>query len=93
MSKGKAWAFVLAMIQLVNALAAGLTYISALELPPGAKDHVLVANLAIAAVTGGFQAFSKSLADTDKDGTPDLFDDTPNGPRPKKAPAKREPKP
>lgn len=79
MSKGKAWALVLAMIQVVNALAAGLTYISALELPPGAKERVLMANLAIAAVTGGFQAFAKSLSDTDKDGTPDLFDDTPQG--------------
>lgn len=82
MSKSKAWAYVLAGIQVINALAAALTYVSALDLPPGTKASVLTANLIIAAVTGGFQAFAKSLGDADKDGIPDLFDDTRDGPPP-----------
>lgn len=74
----KTWAKLLLGVQLLNGVAAALAAF-ALKLPPESVTFAHSVNLWIAGVTGGIQAFAKSLADADGDGVPDLFDDTPNG--------------
>lgn len=81
----KVWAYWLLATQGVNALAAGLMALNAIpDSVPGAaawKAHALMIHATVAAVVGALQAFAKALPDADGDGTPDLFDDTPNGPQ------------
>jgi hypothetical protein len=77
----KAWGWYLLAIQVLNGVAAALA-VFAMKLPPDTQVTVLGWNAAIAGAVGGVQAFTKSLSDTDGDGTPDLFDATPNGPPP-----------
>ena len=74
----KTWAKVLMGVQVLNGVAAALAAF-ALQLPPEQVTHVHTLNLWVAGLTGAVQAFAKSLADTDGDGTPDVFDDTPQG--------------
>lgn len=44
------------------------------------KGHALEIHAGITAVLGTLQAMAKALPDSDGDGTPDIFDATPNGP-------------
>ncbi len=46
------------------------------------KQHALQIHAAITGVLGTLQAMAKALPDADRDGTPDVFDDTPNGEAP-----------
>lgn len=70
----RVWGYWLLALQLVNAIAALLTYLSLVpNLPQSAHATVLTANVAIAALVGGVQAFTKALPDEDKDGVPDIF--------------------
>ncbi len=80
MSKARAWAWFLLGVQIINAVAFALTAMSSFQLSPGMKEQVMTANIAIASVVGGLQAFAKSLSDRDGDGTPDLFDEAPDDP-------------
>lgn len=70
----KAWGWFLLVLQLLNAIAAGLTYLSMVPgLPESAHAQVLAWNVGIAAAVGALQAVAKGLADTDGDGVPDIF--------------------
>lgn len=44
------------------------------------KQHALEIHATVTGVIGTLQAMAKALPDSDGDGTPDLFDDTPTGP-------------
>lgn len=75
----KVWGYWLFVLQLLNAALGTLSYLGAMQLPADVQAKVLTWNFGIAAVVGALQAFAEALPDADGDGTPDLFDDTPQG--------------
>lgn len=81
-SLSRAWAKALLIAHLLNGSTAAFV-ILATTVPEPLKHHILLANTMIGGVLAAFQAFSKSLGDRDGDGTPDPFDETPDGDPPK----------
>lgn len=74
----KAWGWFLLLIQWLNAIAAGLVYLSLVpKIPAPVRDTVLLWNVYIAAGVGSLQAMTKALPDEDHDGTPDIFQSRP----------------
>ena len=79
----KLWGKWLLASQYVNLVLLVLSaFISAPDLPflVTWKAHAVEIHAAIAGVVATLQAMARSLTDTDGDGTPDIFDETPNGP-------------
>lgn len=71
----KAWGWFLLFLQVINAIAAGLTYLSLVPgLPETLRAKVLAANVVIAALVGSLQAVTKALPDADGNGVPDIFE-------------------
>lgn len=80
----RVWAWWLIALQILNAVLAFLAYFQVI---PGDfgwlvtwRANAAVWHGSIGVFLGSVQAFAKALPDTDGDGIPDLFDDTPNGP-------------
>lgn len=79
----KVWGVWLLVAQVLNGATAALGGLNALpdSFPSAAtlKAHALMIHIGIGVLVGSVQAFAKALPDTDGDGVPDLFDDTPQG--------------
>lgn len=67
------WGYVLLLLQVLNALAVGVTYLSG-AVSEAHKPRVMAIGAAIALAVGAIQSITKALPDGDGDGVPDLFE-------------------